>query len=195
MDYIPADEFLAFARTLRIAPDERYGPPHCLSYVPDDSPSRFWTTPPEPRRLSYLIGSVLDSLDPWSACYVWPRDGWQDVGTSGGRLDPVCDTLLTAAGVRRDFDGAIRFPPAERAALRSVLFASAAFGWCVSDDLFAIPDHGRQLVHVDHDGAVHVAFADGDEGVDGFVGRMRDRRLPLPTEVPNGVFRRPDWMS
>ena len=39
-----------------------------------------------------------------------------------------------------------------------MLFAYLAFGWCVDDDLFFVPDHGRQLLHADHhDGALEWA--------------------------------------
>ena len=66
------------------------------------------------------------------------------------------------------------------------------FGWSVPDDLFVVPDHGRQLLQTDHHDVVHVDFA--EEGmVEPFV-RHTAEEYPLPTEPPDWTFKRPDWM-
>ena len=57
------------------------------------------------------------------------------------------DVMLRGAGIPDGWRGAVRFERDEENVLLAVLFAYLAFGWCVDDDLFLVPDHGRQLLH------------------------------------------------
>jgi hypothetical protein len=68
----------------------------------------------------------------------------------------VRDVLLRGAGIPGGWVGAVRFDRGEEDALVAVLYASLAFGWCVDDDLFFIPEHGRQLLQTDHHDVIHV---------------------------------------
>ena len=196
MDYVSTNEFLPIARALGVVPDVRYTDPRYLVHAPDPDVRRFWDAPENPRRFTALVASVLDGLDPWATCYLWPRTGW---GHAAGRPsasagESVYCWTLRAAGVRPDFDGPVRYAGDERLALEAALLAVRAFGFSVADDVFVVPDHGRQLVMVGHHEAVHVSFA--DEGrVGPFVTHMADRGFPLPDDLPDATFKRPDWMT
>ena len=193
MDYIAASDFLLFVHNVGVALDERYVEPRTLVYMHGLDLDRFWAVPRNPQRQVGLIASVLDGFDPWSACFLWPRDGW-DHASGGGRADEaVYGLMLRSAGARADFDGAIRYAATERAELATALFAAMSFGWSVADDLFVLPDHGQQLMGIDHHDAVHVSFA-GSAGIDPFVAHMAANRFPLPRDVPDATFERPEWM-
>ena len=195
MEYVESEAFLAHAGRLKIVPDWRYADPRYLVYSADPDLGRFWEKPAEPSRLAVLIGAVLDGLGPWAACDLWPRGGWRGVADDPGR--PADQSLhgwmYRGAGVRADHRGAIRYAVAERPALTAAMFAAAAFGMSVAHDVFVVPDHGRQMVMVDHHDAVHVSFAD-PSGVAPFVAHMADRRFPLPDDVPDATFKRSGWM-
>ena len=75
-----------------------------------------------------------------------------------------------------------------------MLFAYLAFGWCVDDDLFFVPDHGRQLLQTDHHDVIHVECASEDR-VRRLVAHMDEAGYELPEEPPDETFRRPAWMG
>jgi hypothetical protein len=75
-----------------------------------------------------------------------------------------------------------------------VLFAFMAFGWCVDDDLFFIPDHAGQLLQTDHHDVIH-AECRSEERVLALVAHMAAEDYELPAEPPDWTFRRPDWMG
>jgi hypothetical protein len=114
---------------------------------------------------------VLDGLDAWSKCYLHPRGRWPHAGPRLRERDRVFGVILEAAGVPADFDGAIGYDQADRDRLITALCAAMALGWSTRDDLFVIPDHAQQLVQTDHQGVVHVDFANGTD-VDRFIAHM-----------------------
>jgi len=75
-----------------------------------------------------------------------------------------------------------------------VLFVYLTFGWCVDDDLFFIPDHGRQLLQTDHHDVIHVQCTSG-ERVQRLVHHMAEAGYELPREPPDWTFKRPAWMD
>jgi hypothetical protein len=102
----------------------------------------------------------------------------------------VRDVILRGAGVPSGQAGAIRFGRDEEHILLAVLYANLAFGWCADDDLFFIPDHGRQLLHTDHHDVIHVE-CESEERVQKLVMHMADAGYELPREPPDGTFKRP----
>jgi hypothetical protein len=102
--------------------------------------------------------------------------------------------VLRGAGVPDGWAGPVRYRREEEEAVIAVLFAYLAFGWCGDDDLFFIPDHGRQLLQTDHHDVIHVECAT-EERAQELVAHMANEAYPLPTESPDCTFKRPAWMG
>src|SRR5262249_44730673 len=133
--------------------------------------------------------------DEWSTGLLWPRSGaWPDPSQSRSLNDRVRDVVLRGAGIPGGWSGAIRFHQDEEETLAAVLFAYLTFGWCVDDDLFFVPDHGRQLVQTDHHDVIH-AECSSEDRVLRLVEVMAEAGYELPTEPPDWTFKRPAWMG
>ena len=61
------------------------------------------------------------------------------------------------------------------------------------DDLFFIPDHGRQLLQTDHHDVIHVRCADEARVLE-LVKHMEQEGYALPTEPPDATFIWQAWM-
>jgi hypothetical protein len=108
--------------------------------------------------------------------------------------DQVRDNVLISAGVPLGIEGAVRFSDAETDKLVTAIFAQLVFGGSVVDDLFVVPDHGRQFLQTDHHDVVHVCFAD-QKRIKPFIAHMAREDYALPDELPDETFKKPDWMS
>lgn len=193
MEAVGSQDFLRWANGVGIGFDPRYPESGCLSMLPPDEHTRFWVLPADPGAWPEFVGSLLDSLDDWRSGLLWPRSGsWPQSPQSAG--DGIRSVILRGAGVPVDWPGAIRFRRDEEDALIAVLYAYLAFGWCVDDDLFFIPDHGRQLLQTDHHDVVHVQCQSGDR-VRKLVEQMANAGYDLPTDLPDETFKRPAWMD
>jgi hypothetical protein len=106
----------------------------------------------------------------------------------------VRDVLLRGAGIPAGWSGAVRFDRDEEDALLAVLYAYLAFGWCADDDLYFVPDHGRQLLQTDHHDVIHVQCT-SEERVQQLVVDMAEAGYKLPSAPPDWTFKRPTWMS
>jgi hypothetical protein len=195
MEAVGSDDFLKWAAGAGIGFDERYPDARCLGFVRPRDHSRFWTLPGDPHAWPHFAASILKGLDRWSWGFLWPRRGrWPTGDSSSSYEERVRDVVLRAAGIPDGWAGAIRFADRDGDALIAVLFIHLAIGWCVEDDLYFIPDHGRQIVQTSHHDVVHVACADED-GVTEFVTHMAAAGYDLPTEPPDETFRWPAWMG
>lgn len=194
MELIPTSEFLSWARTHEIAPDERYSAPQCLVYAPVRPFHRFWEIPQDAVEIPSFILHLLDGFDPWTHCYLFPRDGWPHDAAADRHGDDVYALILNAAGIPANFDGAVQYKAAEASKLVAAVFAALVFGWSVQDDLFVVPDHSQQLLQTDHHHVVHVQFAD-EHRVEPFIKHMASQHYLLPTDLPDRTFKRPDWMK
>jgi len=76
----------------------------------------------------------------------------------------------------------------------AVMFAFMLPCWCPPDDLYLVPDHGRQYLQVNHHEVVHAEFRDEARLLE-FVACLEGKGYALPTEVPDGTFKRPAWMQ
>jgi hypothetical protein len=88
----------------------------------------------------------------------------------------------------------VQFERDEEAPLMAFLFASMAWGWCVDDDLFFVPDHARQLLHTHHHDVIH-AECRSEERVLELVAHMAAKGYELPAEPPDGTFKQPALMG
>ncbi len=189
-----SDAFLAWAAGVGVGFDPRYPDARCLGLLPPRDSARFWALPGDPGTWPHFAASVLGGLDRWEAGYLWPRPGrWPAAADSQSASERVRDVVLRGAGVPDGWAGAVRFGRSERPAVLAAVFAYLAFGWCSGDDLYFVPDHGRQVVQTDHHDVIHVEC--GDEGrVAELVGHMAAAGYPLPTEPPDETFKWPGWM-
>jgi hypothetical protein len=195
MKPVPGEEFLRWATSAGIGFDPHYPDSRRLGFLPPRDHARFWVLPADPATWPHFVVSLLDGLDEWTIGYLWPRSGtWPEGGKSRSYNEGVRDVVLRGAGVPDGWAGAVQFERDEEDALLAVVFAYLAFGWCVDEDLFFIPDHGRQVLQTDHHDVIHVECA-SEERVQKLVEHMTEAGYALPTELPDWTFKRPAWMS
>jgi len=195
MEAVSGAEFLRWAAGVGVGFDERYPDSRYLSLLPPRDHARFWVLPADPATWPHFAASLLSGLDEWAAGLLWPCAGdWPDSRRSKSYNEGVRDVVLRGAGVPDEWRGAVRFERDEENVLLAVLFAYLAFGWGRDDDLFFVPDHGRQLLHTSHHDVIH-AQCTSEERVQKLVGHMAKEGYELPTEPPDWTFKRPAWMS
>jgi hypothetical protein len=195
MEAVRGEEFLRWTAEVAIGFDPRYPESGCLRLLPPREHARFWALPSDPATWPHFVASLLDALDKWVSGFLWPRSGrWPLSDRSQSYNEGVRDVLLRGAGIPGGWEGAVRFDREDEDALVAVLYASLAFGWCVDDDLFFIPDHGRQLLQTDHHDVIHVDCSSEDR-VQKLVAEMAEAGYQLPREPPDWTFRRPAWMG
>ena len=193
MELVPPNDFLPWARTREISSQEE--DPYPLTYHPHPYQERFWNVPPRGARMAFFISHLLKGLDPWSECFLWPRGGWwPEVPTNDHIIERVEVRVLAGAGIVANTRGAMRYSAKELDQLVTAVFAKLSFGWCLSDDLFIVPDHGRQFMQASHHDVVHVMVRD-EERMRQFIQHMELGEFPLPTRLPDATFKKPDWMD
>jgi hypothetical protein len=193
MKAIPADEFLRWAATVGVGFDRRFPDSGCFRLDPPGNHARFWELPADPSAFPHLTEVLLDAMDEWRTGFVWPRMGNWPTFERSGNTD-VRRIILRGANVPDGWNGAVSFDREEEDALLAVIFVSLAFGWCVADDLFFVPDHGRQVLHTDHHLVIHLECRT-EERIGEVVAEVLGQGYPLPTELPDPTFIRPAWMS
>ena len=192
MDLISPSDFLAWARKQDIVPWKSDST--ALVYSQNEIHCRFWRVPARVQ-IPYFISHLLNGLDAWSDCYLWPRDGWwPQIPDDDHIKDKVELCVLAGAGIAANSHGAIRYSAKEVDKLITAVFAKLSFGWCVSDDLYIIPDHARQFMEASHHDVVHVDVRDA-ERMQQFIQHMDLGEFPLPTKVPDATFKKPHWMK
>jgi hypothetical protein len=114
-----------------------------------------------------FILNALDAIESWTEIYAYRRsDTWHctDENEPEGQM---CSFIFRAVGVPAVDSAVFVFSKSDIDALATLVLATLCFGWCVYDDLFLVPDHGRQILYFDHHDVVHVSFKD-QEGYDRF---------------------------
>lgn len=191
---VPEDEFLCWAASVGVGFDPRYPDAHSLCLLPAREAARFWVRPADAATWPHFAGSILKGLDQWEVGYLRPRFGrWPRSADPLSANDGIRDVVLRGAGVPDGWVGAVGYSRSERSAVLAVLFAYLAFGWHSDDDLFFVPDHGRQVVQTDHHDVIH-AECETEERVRELVEHMTAAGYPPPTEPPDETFRWPHWM-
>ena len=113
MRTIQPKQFLEWAKSLDIGLDKRYEEPRCLVYIPHREFDRLWEVPESFNDLAQFVAHVVDGLDPWSYCRIWPRGGyWPSMEELN--KDKEREKLFEAAGIELGAHGAIEYQPGER---------------------------------------------------------------------------------
>jgi hypothetical protein len=194
MEVIDTDQFLNWARGFDIGFDERYPGARSLVYLPGPRLSRFWMFPDDGAAWPHFAACFLEGIDPWQQFLLWPRAGrWPVAPEAGGWWnEAVRDVVLRGASIPRAWSGAARFGREEVAAVVAVMFAAMLAGG-FPDDLYLVPDHGRQFLQVNHHDVVHAEFREEARLLE-FVAYLEAKGHALPTEVPDATFKQPPWM-
>ena len=175
---------------VELGPDCAY-----LCFEADPKISRFWETPKEASEIPYFVKTILDALDAWDSAYVWKRlGGWAFAARGKDLNEDVQAVIYGGIGIGDKDSHILQFNKGELIQLVTLIFNKLVFGWNVEDDLYVIPDHGRQIVQTDHHKAVHVSFSD-EATVRKFVDKMAEEGFALPKDPPDETFKRPDWMK
>ena len=186
-------QFMEWAKELGICPDDRYDEPRCLVFSPYREYVRFWDVPESFNDLAQFSAHVIDGLDPWSYCRIWPRGGyWPSIDELSA--DKERERLFEAAGVTPGTQGAMEYTPEERPSIIALIANQLHFGCSTGDDIFLIPDHGRQFIQTDHHNVLHMSFADPGQLLP-FIIHMEAKGYSLPTEMPVETSRKPQWMQ
>lgn len=194
MKTIDEEEFLSWAEAMGVVPDARYAPPRCLAFANGSGESRFWTIPRPQDRARQFFSHVLSGLEPWTLCNVWPRGGrWSDEHPPRSRIEAERTLALFGGHVPDGFRGARLYRAPEIELLVNLIVLRSRAAWCVTDDLFVVPDHARQFIHLDHHGVARVKCADSLR-MDQFIRHMAAGEYWLPQELPDPTFKRPGWM-
>jgi hypothetical protein len=195
MELIPNDAFFRSTEKLGIGFDPRYPDARHLTLLPPTESNRFWTLPGDPRAWPPFVLTLLGSLDDWAEGLLWARDGsWPPHLTASPIIEGVRGVVLRGVGIPDAWTGAVRFKRGEENELVAVIYVFLAFGWCVKDDLFFVPDHGRQILRTDHHDVIHVECRT-EERVNQLVAHMAGEGYELPTEPPDWTFKWPAWMG
>ena len=191
MDAVPPDEFFAWAAGVGVGTDPNYPQSGCLRLLGADRRSRYWVRPDDPDVVAEFIAAAVDALGDWQGGYLWPRAGrWpveEPPELHDGRV-----TNLQWAGVPSGRACAARVRPTERPQLIAALDRALLFGGDAADDLFFVPDHGRAVLWAGHHDALYLDTATPGE-MRAAVEALAAAGYHLPTEPPDGTFRRPPW--
>jgi hypothetical protein len=198
MQSITEEEFLKWAEGVGLCISPDYPDSAVLMHKQTiDKLSCFWVTPRQSEKRPYFIKSLLRLLEPWQFCSVWRAMGsWPDQSrVSKDRVNDVVELcILSGLGLPLGTTGIVQFDFSELDSLITLIFTTTIFGWSVAEDIYVVPDHGRQFLYVSHHDVIHVDFRDGTH-VETWAKRMLDEGFPLPMEVPDPTFIRPEWMN
>lgn len=143
-----------------------------------------WITPPynNGSAIPFFLSKILEALDPWQKCWVWKSNGdWGFHLTETSLIHHrVWANILHKSGIPEGFKGAIAYNRDEFFDLLTVLYIQTAFGWCVANDLFIVPDQAKQIVKMDHHGFVHVTFINKSRS-EKFVLQLSKDNIKLPS--------------
>jgi len=195
MEAIPRKAFFTWASRAGIGINPRYPASGFISLIPSRRHARFWELPADSVRWPHFVATMVAGLDEWKTAYLWPRSGgWPAAPEEWSHNEAARDVLLHSIGIPRGWAGAVRLIRGEQDKLLAVLTTYCTFGGCVDDDLFFVPDHGKQLLHSDHHDAIHVECASKKRLLQ-LVKHMAEAGFDLPTELPDPTFKRPAWMT
>lgn len=194
MNRIAEKKFIELMKYKGIMVDSRYPDSAELCFENDSEISRFWVVPKEAKKILYFVSIILTAIDSWGSIFVWKHLGSWTLKIKGERLnDDIQALIYRGIGISDNNADILEFRNSELPELATLIFNQLAFGWHVGDDLYIIPDHGKQMIKTDHHDVVHVSFRD-EPSMTKFVEKMNKNGFVLPDDVPDETFKRPEWM-
>jgi hypothetical protein len=141
-----------------IALDAKYAAPQTLEFIGASDFRWTWRVPSNAKDWPRWITSLFDASKPEKAIYLYPR---QNAWARGFDLQSFqTSSVFHSMGVDPGSDDVIEATTDERDAIETLFFLALLHGGTVSDDIFAIPDHGKVILYADHHEAVHASFSD-----------------------------------
>jgi hypothetical protein len=194
MKTLTESAFLAWADGAGLCLDPQYPKSAVLVFRPDPHQDRFWEVPAEPERRPYFILSLLELMGDWQECYAWRHLGSWPESADPLRINDVIELqILKGLGLPQGTADVVTFERAALDRLVTLMFSTTIFGWSVGDDLYVVPDHARYILQTDHHNVIHVSFRRSAD-VDEWVRHMDERGFPLPDDIPDSTFKKPEWM-
>jgi hypothetical protein len=195
MKRINEKEFMVKINTVDIVNDKENKGLSELDFKSVPGIERFWRIPDAARRLPYFINVILDSIDPWEELFIWKHMGSWDLEIHGeDTSDDLQALMYKGAGIDQSHADIIRFDKTEVINITAIIFNQLVFGWHVGDDIYIIPDHGRQIIKTSHHDVVYLNFKE-EERLNQFIRKMAECGFTLPDKIPDGTFKKPDWMK
>jgi hypothetical protein len=194
MKPITAELFLERAAAVGIGFDPRYRQSNSLIFLPPNDASRFWPRPSEPPRWPHFLASILsfiDASETITACR-WrsgPRP-WPDSATAEFQGYKTHAVFTEALEIPSGWPGAVEFDGSDRQLLIAVMVAHFIDPIC---DLIVVPACGGMFMQLSHHDVVHVSASTTDR-IKAIVSAMASAKYPLPDEIPDATFKRPQWM-
>jgi hypothetical protein len=187
--------FLEWAEGAGLSLDPQYPRSAVLVFSPDPNQARFWEVPAELELRPYFLWSFLELMGEWQECSVWRHMGsWPERAESRRINDVVEWQILKGLGLPMGTADVLQFERAEADKLVTLMFSTTVFGWSVGEDLYIVPDHAQCILKTDHHNVIHVDCRDAGD-IDEWVRQMDARGFPLPEDVPDATFKRPEWMD
>ena len=153
-------EFLRYFADRGVSLDDRYQPPQTLVYPGKYDLRWSWEIPASPKDMPRFVTSLFEACDEDGSFYLFPRMGAWGCGDSLKLFQMA--SVFSKVGHQPDADDVLEFSVDEIDAVETLFAIALTFGGTVSDDIFAIPSHGKIVLYADHHEAVHAEFGDGD---------------------------------
>lgn len=195
MKTLAESAFLAWVENAGLCLDPQYPESAVLVFRPDPQQDRFWEVPAEPERRPSFILSLLELMDDWQECYAWRHLGSWPESADPLRINDVIELrILKGLGLPTGTADVVTFEKAELDRLVTLMFVTTIFGCSVNEDLYIVPDHARYILHTDHHNVIHVSCRSSAD-VDRWVKHMAERGFPLPDDLPDSTFKKPQWIK
>lgn len=195
MRVVANEDFLRWANAGGLILDPRYQ--HSLQLVFRDDPDRcrFWVPAGVPSDLPGFLATSITLASVSGPYWVRPRGGGRFIhGETASFREGLIDRALAAVAIGPDVWGALVFDRTDWGDLLFVATAFFTFGWSVRQDLEIIPEDRSCCLMLGHHGEMTVQFATAERLAE-FVRGMEDKGYPLPSDVPDATFKRPEWMK
>lgn len=195
MKTLTESAFLAWATGAGLCLDPQYPESAVLVFQSDPHQDRFWEVPAEPERRPYFIWCLLELMGDWQECYVWRHLGSWPKSADPLRINDVVELqILEGLGLPMGSGDIVSFDRTELNRLVTLMFSTTIFGWSVGEDLYVVPDHANCILQTDHHDVIHVSCRNSAD-VDEWVRQMEQHGFPLPDDVPDSTFKKPEWMK
>ena len=192
MELITNEAFLAWAETqgIGLAPEE----PKPLLFIPERGDSRFWETPMDDDQCLSLFILMLDAFDDWQSMWAYKRGVWTfEWDERPAASEQSLEAASRWTGIPAGYLGSIRYDQSDRANLIFLLMLLDKRGPRAHSDIFLVPDHGQQMLWLNHSYAIFVFFA-APSKAESFTERMESLGYLLPTD-PSEDFLWGQWLG